>query len=362
MFFLMQRISGADAMSGEPAKKSPGATERPPRPPGVGWGAGNPALPVITSPHPNPLPEGEGITHGARLELYQLRTFVTVAEQGHVTQAAEILHLSQPAVTAQIKALEEELALPLFERSAGGVSLTRAGAELLGTARLILAQARALREQAQTLRGQVRGRLRIGVVLDASLLRLGLLAQRLKERFPLLDIEFRQGLAGDILNLVRKRELDAGFYFGSNPYSTVEALVLSTLHFSVIAPADWRVDLEGAGWQDAGQLPWMLPSQFSGYHVLSEDCFRRHNINPQRAFTTDSESSLLDLVGQGLGLALLREPLAGQARAGVWRWQHDCVQTPLSFIYAEENRDGMVMQAVIGMVREIWNGTGGSDF
>jgi DNA-binding transcriptional LysR family regulator len=288
------------------------------------------------------------------VELYQLRTFVTVAEQGHVTQAAEILHLSQPAVTAQIKALEEELALPLFERNAGGVSLTRAGAELLGTARLILAQARALREQAQALRGEVRGRLRIGVVLDASLLRLGLLARRLKETFPLLDIEFRQSLAGDILNLVRKRELDGGFYFGSNPYSTVEAVMLDTLHFSIIAPAAWRPELEGASWHDAGQKPWILPSQFSGYAQIGQDCFRRHNINPRCAFTTDSESSQLDLVSQGLGLALLREPLAAQAPAGIWRWQEDCVQTPLSFIYAEENRDGMVMQAVIAMVREIW--------
>jgi len=288
------------------------------------------------------------------VELYQLRTFVTVAEQGHVTQAAEMLHLSQPAVTAQIKALEEELALPLFERSAGGVRLTRAGAELLGTARQILAQARALREQAQALRGEVRGRLRLGVVLDASLLRLGLLAQRLKASFPLLDIEFRQSLAGDIINLVRKRELDAGFYFGSNPYSTVEAHTLATLHFSVIAPAAWRIDLEGAGWEDAGQLPWIIPPQFSGYHPLGQDCFRRHNINPRRACEADSESSLIDLVGQGLGLALLREPLAGNTPANVWRWQEDCVQAPLSFIYAEENREGMVMQAVIRMVDEIW--------
>jgi DNA-binding transcriptional LysR family regulator len=64
------------------------------------------------------------------MEIYQLRTFVAVAQQGHLTQAAEILHLSQPAVTAQIKALEEELGLALFERTAGGVLLTKAGAML----------------------------------------------------------------------------------------------------------------------------------------------------------------------------------------------------------------------------------------
>ena len=63
------------------------------------------------------------------MEIYQLRTFVTVAQQGHLTQAAELLHLSQPAVTAQIKALEEEVGMPLFERTAGGVNLSRIGQE-----------------------------------------------------------------------------------------------------------------------------------------------------------------------------------------------------------------------------------------
>ena len=72
------------------------------------------------------------------MELYQLRTFLTVAELGNLTQAAVVLHLSQPAVTAQIKALEEELGLPLFERVDGGVTLTRAGSHLLDEARELL--------------------------------------------------------------------------------------------------------------------------------------------------------------------------------------------------------------------------------
>jgi DNA-binding transcriptional LysR family regulator len=292
------------------------------------------------------------------LELYQLRTFVTVAEQSHITQAAEILHLSQPAVTAQIKALEEELGLPLFERGGGGIALSRAGQELLETARNILAQARALKDQAQALRGEIRGRLRLGVVLDPALLRLGLLARRLSEKFPLLDIEFKQGLAGDILNLVRKKELDGGFYFGSNPYSNVEALPLATLNFSVIAPLAWQEKLENASWKDAGKLPWIAPSQFSGYHKLSQDCFRRHNISPRRALEADTEASMLDMVSQGLGLALMREPLAGTAPDTVWRWQPDCETATLSFIYARESADGMVAQEVIRNILDIWQDQG----
>jgi DNA-binding transcriptional LysR family regulator len=82
------------------------------------------------------------------MEIYQLRTFVTVAQQGHLTQAAELLHLSQPAVTAQIKAIEEEVGMSLFERTAGGVVLTLAGQELLPRAQDILVSARRLLDHA----------------------------------------------------------------------------------------------------------------------------------------------------------------------------------------------------------------------
>jgi len=71
------------------------------------------------------------------MELYLLRTFVTVAEQGHLTKAATLLHVTQPAVSGQVKALEESVGLKLFERSPTGVRLTKAGEALLPKAKAI---------------------------------------------------------------------------------------------------------------------------------------------------------------------------------------------------------------------------------
>jgi DNA-binding transcriptional LysR family regulator len=73
------------------------------------------------------------------MQLYLLRTFVTVAEQGHLTRAATLLHVTQPAISGQIKALEELLGLKLFERSPIGVRLTKAGEALLPKAAATLA-------------------------------------------------------------------------------------------------------------------------------------------------------------------------------------------------------------------------------
>ena len=83
------------------------------------------------------------------MELYQLRTFAAVAQAGHLTRAAEKLFISQPAVSAHIKALEEELGVVLFTRGARGMSLTGQGQALLAHAEAVLAQAGELERAAR---------------------------------------------------------------------------------------------------------------------------------------------------------------------------------------------------------------------
>lgn len=290
------------------------------------------------------------------MELYQLRTFVTVAEHGNLTQAAEVLHLSQPAVTAQIKALEEELGLPLFERVAGGVTLTRAGTHLLDEARELLQGARHLKESALALAGETRTRLRLGTILTPGLLRLGPLCHALHEKFPLLDLELRPGLSGDVLNLVRKKELDAGFLLGRNPYSNVASWPLASLTFRVIAPAAWSDRLPTADSKLLGKLPWIGALPFSAYHGLQQEFWRSHNLHPKSVLLAGQESDFPELVQAGLGLALLREPLASElAENGQVLMLPDIqMQAGLSFITASDNSDNSLITELRGMLHSAW--------
>ena len=83
------------------------------------------------------------------MELYQLRSFAAVAELGHLTRAAEKLHISQPALSAQIKALEDELGVALFDRTPSGMTLTAAGQRLLPEASKVVSAAGAFSSHAK---------------------------------------------------------------------------------------------------------------------------------------------------------------------------------------------------------------------
>src|SRR5438552_1417913 len=123
------------------------------------------------------------------MELYQLRSFAAVAELGHLTRAAEKLHISQPALSAQIKALEDEFGVALFERLPSGMELTPAGRGLVAEAEKIVAAAQALRSRAHALRGEVAGRVKLGTVSDPDFIRVGDFLAQAIDAFPELEIE-----------------------------------------------------------------------------------------------------------------------------------------------------------------------------
>ena len=290
------------------------------------------------------------------MEIYQLRTFVAVAQQGHLTQAAEILHLSQPAVTAQIKALEEELGLALFERTAGGVLLTKAGAMLLPQAEQLIAGARGMLTLAKGMHGQLSGKIRLGTVGDPAVLRLADFLVELHQQFPLLDVHTFHSISGSVLNDVRKKNLDAGFFIGKNPYVNVHSLVLRELTFCVVAPSAWKERLQSASWKDVGKLPWVWINQFNSYNKLSTELFREKNIAPQKVFELDQESTSLALVKAGVRMSLMRDELAQEAiKSGeVIEWGDVRKTTPLNFIYPAECRDDPMINAMLQVLHGMW--------
>ncbi len=141
------------------------------------------------------------------MELYQLKTFAAVAEERHLTRAAERVHLSQPAVSGHIKALETELGVRLFERSSTGMELTAAGGELLEHARRVLLAADDVKRAAQQMQGDIAGMLRVGTVADPESNRLGELLALARDTHPRLKLELHHAMSGAALAGVQGGEL-----------------------------------------------------------------------------------------------------------------------------------------------------------
>lgn len=290
------------------------------------------------------------------MELYQLRSFVAVAEAGHLTRAAEKLHVSQPAVSAQIKALEDELELALFERTSSGMVLTPAGERLLADAEKVLAAAQAMRNEARALKGEVAGKVRVGTMSDPVFIRIGEFLNATVERYPLLQVELHHEITGAAFAKVRDGELDASFYYGDLEHPNVGMLRLRGSTYRVAAPAAWSGRVVDADWSEIALQPWIITPSISTHHKLVRALFDKHGIEPTKVVEADQESVIANLVVSGVGLSLIREELAleNEAAGEVCLWRDVRLETTLWFIYLLARKDDPVIRALLGVLRDTW--------
>jgi DNA-binding transcriptional LysR family regulator len=290
------------------------------------------------------------------MELNRLRSFVVVAETGHLTRAAEKLHISQPALSAQIRALEDELDLTLFERTSTGMALTAAGKRLLAGADRILAEAQAFQAEAQALKGGISGRARLGTLSDPDFIRLGDFISIAIERYPLLEIDFQHEITGVALQRVRDGTLEASFYYGNMPYPQVAGVALREMTYRIVAPAAWRERIERAGWPEIAELPWIMPPPVSSHHQFAATLFSEHGVEATRLIGADDEAVVSSLVTSGAGVALMREEIALQkAQAGeVCLWQDTRIGTVLRFVYLRSREHDPLIRALLDVVKETW--------
>jgi len=146
------------------------------------------------------------------MELRHLRYFIAVAEEGHITRAAERLGMQQPPLSQQIKAIERELDVQLFRRKARGVELTDAGSTFLNDARATLSQLeRAVESTRRTARGEL-GRICIGVTSTSSFHPLVARSIRaFSEACPKVSLTLEESLSNELLEGLRNERMDVAF-------------------------------------------------------------------------------------------------------------------------------------------------------
>lgn len=296
-----------------------------------------------------------------------LQAFVTVATEGNVSRAAARLHLSQPAVSLQLKRLADLTGLTLFSRTAQGLALTADGAALLSPARETLAALTGFERAASGLQGTVRGRLRLGTILDPEFTRLGAFLRELVRAAPQIGTELRQGMSGTVLAQIADGGLDAGFFLG-DPRQDAETAArrarsprfdvvrLTRFTYRVIAPAGWGPQVLGRDWPALAALPWIVTPPESVHHRLLAGVLRERGLSLRGVALVDQEASMLDLVRSGVGLSLARDAIAireSQAR-GLVVADLVSLESELGFVTLHSERGNPVVRAARAALGRVW--------
>lgn len=262
------------------------------------------------------------------MEMKQLEAFVHVVELGGFTRAATILDTNQPSLSRLVRQLEVELRQTLLHRHGRGVTLTDAGQVMLGHAKGILQQAERARHDLQKLRGVVGGHFSVGLSPSFARVAAHQLVRRFRLRFPDATISVAEGLSTYLTEWLMMGRIDAAVLYDTTLTQLIEKRAAFSEELYLIGMASPPETLEhdappGAlphafpsiRLKDIGQYPLVIPGRMHAMRQIVEARAAEEGAKLTIALEIDAVSSILDLVCEGYGYAVLplnaatRDPL-----------------------------------------------------
>ncbi len=240
------------------------------------------------------------------MEIYQLRYFVEVAREGNFTKASERLRIAQPALSQQVKNLEEELGARLFNRGRRRSSLTSAGETLLEHALLILSAEAHARESVQEVVGLKKGRLVLATIPSISGYWLPDVVRRFRRRFPDVELNLKENSSEEVIASVAAGDAEVGLVQAPIVDAQFDSGILFEEGFELVVPTGH--ELEGGRLISLKQLREIPFVHYKGRakDVVVEAC-RRAGFEARVACESGEIQTVLALVGAGLGVAVLPE-------------------------------------------------------
>lgn len=244
------------------------------------------------------------------MELRHLRYFVAVAEEQHMSRAAQRLNMQQPPLSKQIQLLEQELGVTLFLRQPRKITLNAAGKVFLSDARRILAMAGEAIDRVRQFNLGEEGSIRVGFTSSASMnpLTLSILEQFRREN-PLVSLKIEEGANHDLLNLVEQERLDVAFVRSEiNRYPGLTGRTLLHERMSVALPVDHDLTaLQTIDLDTLAGVPLVLYRQANGSGIgdLLLNAMAQRGLAPTIVEETQRILSALNLVGAGFGVSVV---------------------------------------------------------
>jgi len=240
------------------------------------------------------------------LTLKQLRYFEALARHGHFGRAAEACAISQPALSMQIKELEETLGTPIFERGPRQVRLTAFGEEFALRVRGILRSVDELEDLARASQDQLVGRLRIGVIPTIAPYLLPTIIGNLTRRHAGLDIHVRETLTPKLIQELADGRLDTAIVALPVSETSLTEVALFSENFVLVRPSDD----EGKPVPNREMLREMRLLLLEEGHCFRDQALsfcNLHSARPRDLLDGSSLSTLVQMVGAGIGVTLIPE-------------------------------------------------------
>lgn len=258
------------------------------------------------------------------MDVQQLKTLIHVAELGSLSKAADRLGVAQPALSRQIRMLEEEIGCRLFDRHGRGMQITEIGRETLTHATRVMAELEAIRARASEASASLRGAVSIGLTSTVSEIATAPLASRLKAEHPKLALRFASAFSGHVVDWLQRGEVDVGIAYDPLPIRSLRVRPVLSERLLLIGAGPEGADGRAIAVASLADRPLVLPSRRHGLRTIVDDCARRAGIVLSASVEADSLGGMIALVRAGFGPTILPlAPIYAQVDRG------ELVATPL---------------------------------
>lgn len=295
------------------------------------------------------------------MRIRQLEYFIAVCETGSLTQAAQRLHVAQPALGVQITALEDELGIRLLNRTRRGVTMTAAGELFLHEAKEVVGRLAEIRRKLRELDAPAVPTVALGLTPSLTSLLTTPLLEALATRMPPVKVQIFEEFSHTLLERVTRGRLDLALAYSVDEarFPEREPLLQETLLFVCSTDSPFAEDRDIA-FADLVRAPYVMPSERDFVRQVVEHTMRRNNQVLEIAYQVESMQAMKDLIMQGKACGILpygtvvRELRAKQLL--VRRIVNPAIARTLYAVHAPRQALGEPEAAVLAVIRELLPG------
>jgi LysR family transcriptional regulator, transcription activator of glutamate synthase operon len=295
------------------------------------------------------------------MDLRQLRYLVALAEERSFTRAAAREHIAQPALSQQIRRLEQEVGLALAQRNTRAVSITEAGEVLVDRARRMLAELDAARAELEALRGIQTGRVTIGALHTMGPIDVSLALATFHEQHPGVELTVREQSSEELADMLRVDEIDLAFLSVTERIESEGLGLAQLLSEELVAALPRAHRLAG---RRRIRMAELADEQFISYREgarlreLLMAAGRLAGFEPQVKLESNEPERIRQLVRRGMGVAILpRSDAAPEGELAVATLTEPALTRDITLAWREDRRHSPAAAEFLVLARELFSET-----